>query len=469
MGNRSLLALALLFVLALDGLAQDVPRVPARSNRWGLVEGAWFPNLACDLGVGWERLIFDWDQHQPSGPDDWSTLNVDDAWLKAANACNREVVALLKRTPAWATDGIPGAGVPRGLYLPIDDPANLWANFVRRVAEYYASRGVRHFIIWNEPDIQAGVYGYEFEGTLDDYYQLLKVAYLAAKQGNPQAVIHLAGTTYWHDVNEGRAPYFERLMERMASDPQAPAHDYYFDVMSLHIYFRSQAVYDLVKHVRAMLAVHNMGDKPIWINETNAAPTDDPEWTVARPQFPLNLRQQAAFLVQAAALGLAAGVDRMAVYKFYDQELPSGGESFGLLNPASAAPRPAFYAWQMVVRYFSDVQVADLLQTETLDAVLLQHMDGRHSWVLWARSAQPVEVRLSGVPPKVHTMDMLGQVQVRSQADGVYSLLLPPALCPPTPDGCFIGGEPLLLLLPGAPGQLALMNGDQAQALNLDE
>src|SRR5690606_23127401 len=106
---------ALCFVLAVT------PVMAQEDSRFGVVEGFWFPDLTCALGAGWERIIFDWAQHQPEKPEDWHTLNVDDRWLKAANACNRDVVAILKNTPAWATDGIAGAGVPRGLYLPVDD------------------------------------------------------------------------------------------------------------------------------------------------------------------------------------------------------------------------------------------------------------------------------------------------------------------------------------------------------------
>ncbi|MEL6526282.1 MAG: hypothetical protein AAFQ07_11295 [Chloroflexota bacterium] len=124
----------------------------SQANPFGIVEGFWFPETTCELGVGWERIIFNWEQHQPESPDDWFTLNVDDRWLRAADACDREIVALLKHTPAWATDGTPGIGVPRGLTLSVDDPDNLWANFVRRAVDYYASRGVNHFIIWKEPD-----------------------------------------------------------------------------------------------------------------------------------------------------------------------------------------------------------------------------------------------------------------------------------------------------------------------------
>ncbi|MDQ7035419.1 MAG: hypothetical protein Q9P01_11455 [Anaerolineae bacterium] len=212
---KRVLLITLTFILFSTVQAQDV----SEYNRFGVVEGFWFPEQTCDLGVGWERIIFDWAQHQPTSPDDWHTLNVDDQWLQAADACNREVVALLKNTPEWATDGSAGHGLPNGLDLALDDPENYWANFVRRTVEYYASRGVTHFIIWNEPDISSDTYGYEFEGNLEDYFQMLRLAYLVAKEANPAAVIHLAGTTYWHDVNAGRRPYMTRLVERILTTP----------------------------------------------------------------------------------------------------------------------------------------------------------------------------------------------------------------------------------------------------------
>ncbi|MCC6801651.1 MAG: hypothetical protein IT319_02105 [Anaerolineae bacterium] len=190
----------MLCLLMLSGAVARAQNAPA-GNVFGVIEGFWLPDEVCELGAGWERIIFDWSQHQPDGPDDWYTLNVDDRWLAAARDCDREVVAVVKHTPAWATDGTPGPGVPHGLYLPVDDPGNVWANFMRRAAAYYAERGVKRFIIWNEPDIERDVYGFEFEGTLEDYARLLKVAYLSAKEGNPAAIIHLAGTTYWHYVN----------------------------------------------------------------------------------------------------------------------------------------------------------------------------------------------------------------------------------------------------------------------------
>ncbi len=433
--------------LLLFGLFTPVMAAAQDENVFGVVEGFWFPDVTCDLHPGWERIIFDWAQHQPTGPDDWHTLNVDDRWLKAANQCDREVVALLKNTPEWATDGIPGAGVPRGLYLPVDDPDNVWANFVRRTAEYYASRGVHRFIIWNEPDISRETYGFEYEGDLEDYFQMLKVAYLAAKEGNPAAEIHMAGTTYWHDVNEGQRLYMDRLLERITQDPDAAANDYYFQVFSLHIYFRTDTVYDIVRQTRTLLDQYGLQDKAIWINETNAAPTDDPLWPVARPVFQLDLEQQAAFLMQAAGLGLAAGAERIAVYKLYDQNLPQGAESFGILSPADRSPRPAFRTWQTVIRYLGGVDQAQRSKTELLDVVLLQQQAGQQTLLLWARTDNPVQVEVAATGEKAQLIDQYGGISLLRPVDGVYTLALPAATCNEV-DGCAVGGPVWLLVQP---------------------
>ncbi len=436
-----LVGLSLCFLLLGVRLAaQDL--IP--SNRFGVVEGFWLPDTVCELGAGWERIIFDWSQHQPSGPEDWYTLNVDDRWLKAAKECNREVVAIFKHTPAWATDGTPGAGVPRGLYLPVDDPNNLWARFVRRSAAYYAPRGVKRFIIWNEPDITRDTYGFEFEGSIDDYYQMLKVAYLALKEGNPEAEVLLAGTTYWHDVNAGRRLYLDRLLERITSDPEAQAHGYYFDVASLHIYFRTETVYDIVRQMRQLLDKYGLKDKRIWINEMNAGPTDDPLWPVVRPQYQINLEQQAAFIVQATALGLAAGAERIAVYKFYDWNLPPGDETFGLLR-ADGSRRPAFDAWNMVIHQFRDVKQAKIARTEHAEAVQLTLADESLLYVLWARTAADVNLTAAASNDQIALMDQYGHNQTMVvDTKGQLVLALKGARCDKK-DGCAVGGEVQLI------------------------
>lgn len=418
-------------------------------NRFGIIEGMWFPELTCELGAGWERLIFDWSAHQPNGPDEFvGFLNIPDEWLLEAIACDREVIAVIKQTPQWATDGIVGAGVPRGLYLPIDDPDNLWANFMRQVGAYYASRGVSRFIIWNEPDIQAGTYGYEFEGSLEDYFMMVKVASIAVREGNPAARIHLAGTTYWHDINSGERLYTDRLLERIASDPEAPEHDYYFDALSLHIYFRTDTVYDIVKVYRDMLDKHGFTAQSVWVVETNASPNLDPDWQVSRPQFQITLAQQSAFVLQSAIQSLAGGAERIAVYKLYDQWLPEGAESFGILNPASEEPRPAFLTWQFVINHFDDVISTELARNEQINVARAIHANQRQSLVAWSRDEKSATLTVTATSDKAYLYDQYGTSQIIYPIDGVYTVNLTGATCESGQEGCVVGGDVWTLTQP---------------------
>lgn len=466
-------SLICLFLLSSLTSAQDAtppPTSPAEAGSiYGVVEGMWFPELTCELGVGWERIIFDWSQHQPNGPDDWYTLSVDDRWLKAANACNREVVAIVKNVPAWATDGTPGPGVPRGLDLPLDDPDNLWAGFMRRLAAYYASRGVQRFILLNEPDITRETYGFEFEGELEDYFQLLRVGYLAARQGNPYAVIHLAATTYWHDANSGRRLYMDRLLERIAQDPEAAQHDDYFSVFSLHLYFRTETIPQIVGLMRDLLRKHGMDDKAIWINELNASPNLDPNWPVTRPQYQVTLEQQASFLVQATALALASGVERIAVYKLVDQGLPTGGESFGLLTPGQEdrLPRPAFYAWKMIAHHLTHVVQAEIASTDTVAVVRLIHGDGRQTILAWAKTAAPTQIEIGAADEKAYRLDEVGNLTLLRPEDSVYRLELPGAPCDEQ-DGCAIGGRVSILVQTDGETPIIERQADQRVNLNFE-
>jgi hypothetical protein len=175
---------------------------------------------------------------------------------------------------------------------------------------------IDHWIIWNEPDIEPPDDGIQWGGNVADYYQLVKVAYQVAKQENPNAVIHLAGLTWHHDVVHKRVPYLQRFINEARKDPSASANHDYFDVGTFHVYLTSDTVYDILQAMYGIL--HRNGLKqPIWINETNSPPSSDPLNPWRAPTFITSLDQQADFLIHAFALGLA-GAQRIAVYKLID-------------------------------------------------------------------------------------------------------------------------------------------------------
>ena len=436
--------LSLLILLAINvspALAQD----GGRDARFGAIEAFWDPAAASEANVAWERILFYWSQLQPYGPDDWNTLHVPDQWLQDAQAQGREVVGLLKNTPAWASDGGSGeATPPQGLDLPIDDPGNLWAAFVRRAASFYGERGVHHWIIWNEPDIAPGVYGHEWGGTVEQYYRLLKVAYQVIKGVDPGATVHLAGITHWHDPS-----WLGSFLAVAAADPEGAANGYFFDVASLHIYFQTDSVDYIVNTVRATMSRYGI-NKPIWINETNASPDSDPDWPLVRPRFKVDLREQASFIMQSFALGLAAGAQRIAVYKLIDAGLPPGGEPFGLLRPDHSR-RPAYTAYQLVTRYYAGTGWAEVTRHTGWTQVTL-HQGERTTRVFWARLQEPVSLTVPALAGQALLVDQTGAEQVLDGSAGSYQLELLGARCADPADGCIIGGSTVMLVEAAASG-----------------
>ena len=412
--------------------------------RFGAVEAFRNPDAAADLNLGWERILFYWSELQRNGPDDaWNIYHVPDGWLDNARKAGRQVVGVIENTPAWATDGNPNIGVPRGLYLPIDDPDNLWAGFVRQLVKRYAGI-VDHWVIWNEPDIQSPADGVQFEGTVADYYQLVKVAYLVAKQENPNAIIHLAGLTYHHDVVYKRVPYLQRFINEGRRDPTARANHYYFDVATLHLYFTTDSIYDITQ-IETQILRRNGLRQPIWINELNAPPSDDPlnPWTA--PLFVTELDQQADFIVQATALGLAAGAERIGVYKLVDfPAYPEGFPAFGLIR-ADGTHRPAYDALKLVTTYFRDARSARVWRTNSAEIVTLDRGSGT-TRIAWARRGITTTITLPAANREATLVGMDGVTTTLTATRGRYELTLSAAKCNDPNYGCTIGGTPLIVV-----------------------
>lgn len=386
-------------VAALVGLLAVVSAAwPAGAQQWeaipspfGVVEAYYRPADARDLGAGWERIIFEWPRFQPDGPHQYNLDAVPEAWLREARDAGREVVGLLKNTPLWASEIKMLGAPPLGLDRPIDDPANYWAAFVRRTVAYYGERwGIHRWIIYNEPDIRPGdLPWYEFDGTEADYYQMLKVAYLAARSVDPQAKIHLAGMAWWVDVVNGREPYLKRVLDIAAKDPDAYTHGFFFDVATVHVYFEPRNVWRLVVEMRGILEHYRLGYKPIWIGETNASPSIDPHAALPPSAYSVSLEQQAAYIVQASALALAAGAERIAVYRLYDDNYrPGETEPWGLVR-ADGSRRPAFEAYRMVIDAFGHTLSAQRYLSARSTMVTLRQ-PGRTVYVVWAREREPV-------------------------------------------------------------------------------
>lgn len=436
--RKSIIALlAILLGATLIGPAAPAVRATAGipERRFGVVESYAAPDAASALGAGWTRVTFQWNQIQPDGPEQWNVTPISDAALNNERARGREVVGLLVTTPGWATDHTIGPGVPRGLDLPLDHPDNVWAQFVRTIVARYAGR-IDRWIVGNEPDIP-DTYHMSWGGSIEDFVRLLQVAYVVTKETNPQARVHMAAVTHYWDEH-----WYNRFLDVLTADPQAAANNYYFDVTTLHIYFQTDIVYHITAHYANMMRGRGI-HKPIWIAETNAAPSRDPAWPVPDPQFDVSLDQQAAYVIQALSLSIAAGAERVAVYKMADTESDRAAnpEPFGLVR-MDGSRRPAFTAFRTGATYLAGFRGASWDQRDDVSVVTVDRGD-QTTTVVWERRGTPQTAQIEARTDRALLVDMRGSARTIYPQQGYYSVDLTPATCM---RGCQIGGPPYMLV-----------------------
>ena len=333
---------------------------------------------------------------------------------------------------------------------------NHWAAFVRRMAQQYRGR-ISHWVIWNEPDVwDMANPGSTWAGSVEDYARLLKTAYLAIKDVDPAQQVLMAGQTYFWDWSHGRRRYLDRLLDAIAADPEAPAHGYYFDAIPYHLYFNPSQTPGVLAEARAALKKHGITGKELWINETNAPPSDDPQeppWS--KPRFRITQAEQAAFVLQEFSLAFAAGASRVEFYKLRNSaDHPESIEPYGLLR-ADDSPRPALAAYRVAATYLRDFRTATVERQGDVVAVTFDRGD-RTTTVLWTNNRRPARVTVRAIAPRAELVDERGQVRSVSASRGVYTIDLPGAACT-NGAPCMIGGAPRLLVEAGAPaGRRAL-------------
>jgi hypothetical protein len=424
------------FILLLSAgpqTAVDAMAIP--DSRFGAVETYANPAAATEMGAGWTRVTFEWARIQPNGTHEWNVVPISDSALNTEIAQGRQVVGLLITTPAWATDKARGGGVPQGLYLPVDDPDNHWANFVRAIVTRYAGR-IDHWTIWNEPEISPDSPDATWGGSTEDFIQLLRVAYLVAKEANPNAVIHLAGLSHWHNDL-----WFGQFLDLLVADPEAWAHDLYFDVATLHLYHEPEKIFEITALYYSQMRERGIY-KPIWIAETNAYLSRVSE------------DEQAYFIFQAFALEIAAGAQRVGVYKMADvpTDRAADPEPFGLVR-TDGSRRPAFTAYRLAATYLAGFRGGNWSRRDTISKVVIDRGE-KTTTVLWTRSPAAQEVMLEARTTEALLVDVYGAARQVHPERGYYYFDLPGARCALSTPGCAIGGAPVILVENAPPSAL---------------
>jgi hypothetical protein len=456
-------------------------------GRFGVAEGFRDAPVMARVGAGWERVVVSWADIQPNGPGDFSWLGRTIPPRAVAGELSRGVhlAGLLQFTPNWAATDLkdPGRSVPKNLDLPYDDPNNYWGQFVYETVRYYTGR-IDEWIVWNEPEFKptdsAGSGSYTWLGSDEDFARLMRVAYLAAKRANPNAIVSFPGTSYWVDRNSGRPQFYERYLRLVSTDPDAAAHHFYHDAVPLNLYRAPDdlvRVYDVFRTIQRRYGV----DSPVWLLELNAMPTDDrgipcADRHAANPIQTTQV-QQSAYATQALALAAAVGYQRIGFYQMVDDDPCHQSAVWGITRD-DGSERPVAATLATAVHAFSGFSAArfaplsrprsawgawpddpnSLIPNWQIYEVVLDFPDHHRVTVLWNGdgAARRVRVERHG---QARVLDANGsEVAVTSAGqDWVVDLPAATAHFSGDPTGYyFIGGEPRLLIEDSVPANTAV-------------
>jgi hypothetical protein len=298
-----------------------------------------------DAGIKWVRCgagctALDWGAIEKArGVYDWK-----DADNEVNNTIKNEgadLLPILGYTPKWASSGPNG----ENSYPPQD--LKDWSDFVYRIVHRYKGK-IKYWEVWNEEDI-----GF-FKGTIEQYTDLLKSAYVAAKKGDPDCKIVFGGMA---GVN---IPFAERVYQNGGG--------YYYDVMAVHPYQWGDT-FDDAWFVKQLIDLHEFmaknGDpgKEIWLTELG--------WSTGDKAITNDI--QARLLAQAMITSLTLRKQRVAK-TFWFCVKDWGGPGYGLIAD-DGSRKPAFDAYKWVAETFEGSHFSHEVESKGLRSYLFLKRD----------------------------------------------------------------------------------------------
>jgi len=236
--------------------------------------------LLHEAGVTMVRMFPEWANFQPQqGQWDFSSA---DALIESARKNDMEILAGFAYLAPWAS-AVPG----NTRTFPIKD-IQYWRDYVAGVVGRY-HKDVKYWLVWNE------FQGFNVNGTVKDYAELVRETYEVAKKIAPQCQIGLGTSSV--DVS-----FLEQAILEGAAD--------HFDFIDVHPYELMGALMDghepvflqIVPNLRKMLEkTRQRQDTPIFVGEIGRETTDKPE----------DEQRQAEALVKGYVACLGQGIDRV--------------------------------------------------------------------------------------------------------------------------------------------------------------
>ncbi|MBA3533145.1 MAG: hypothetical protein H0T73_14595 [Ardenticatenales bacterium] len=377
----------------------------------------------------------------------------------------------LERLTTSAVNQCSGTPPPRGLYEPIFadgsdwpggnkviNPANPWARFVEEAVTRYRPGGsaglnVRHWEVWNEPDLC-----HFWSGTAQDYARLLKVAYLVIKQRDPEATVIWGGLAHFQN-----STFLYELVSTLRDDPMASSFGGFFDAATSHHYSNVTLGFTYTRRIQTALRTTPWPDKPVWITESGVPICNG----FPGPECPSPYRatpiEQASYIWQNVAYTRLAGGGPIFHFQLYDDagnecraEPPADG--FGLITnepdspctPHNSEQRLAYRAFQLATHYFAGAEFlwADIQEGAVRRVAFYDPATRERRLLVWAIGGSDALARVPAAGTVARRISLDGSEESVVPLSGEYQMVVPPATSQnqPTSTTYTIGGVPYLLV-----------------------
>jgi hypothetical protein len=398
-----------------------------RDDRFGVTGGMSGKDAnarLAELGVGWVRIPVNWSQIE-SQPGRFHWDKVEQALQAQRRSRPERNVMVTVRAIREGERPTPGK---RNQVVAATLPRDLEAyhDFLYE----FAKRGRGVVDCWQIENEQDSAHWWN--GSAQEYLQLLQVAHRAIRAADPGAKIALGGFTSeiltiaaLDAKGESREEIARQLGRRGKIEPEqiaaaranvakveailAGAKDL-VDVVDVHLYNDYQSIPARVAWVKGRMQASGY-DKPIWATEIGG-----PDILVT----PYSEQAQAEELVKRMTLTLASGVEK--AFWLGLTEMETQGERFNHLGlvKRSGEVKPAFQAYRAMIRALNGIDYESSIPISGGSGFRFGRGE-KVAWVLWAQ--REARVALETQAPKVRVAQLTGTRTVEATR-GVVTLSL---------------------------------------------
>jgi polysaccharide biosynthesis protein PslG len=343
-------------------------------------------DLLISAGVSSVRIGFLWSDIEPeAGKYVWGKL---DLIVKLFNEADIEILGTLARTPPWAN-----GGKECGLFCfhtPVD--LNQYNSFVAQTVLRFKDK-VKYWEIWNEPNSNNFWYP---KADIAKYAEMLKKAYTAAKEVNPECIVMNGGIMCCREYRVN-FEYMEQFFRHDCSE--------FTDVINIHPYSGPNPpecdFHETIDRLTIMMHAYGCPDKKIWLTELG---------TPQHRRFAPSEEEQASHVLRHYLCTIERPeIERVFWYDFRNDgnDVECFEHNFGLVNNDYSLKK-AFRTYSAMTHKLAGCRFASVMERDKGGWLYLFDAGEYMTAIVWSKERQTI--LLKKINYELWAKDQAGEV-----------------------------------------------------------